>query len=125
MPPVNYVCTWVYVEDKDDTGIYPQLGMSPGAPAAQDVYWRCMVVLFESLNRSTTDSVVTKFLLFTNVPNLPHLDGIDLKSYLAQLGVTIVTTPYTWRPAGKRRLWLNQYYIFDILSYAMQLMGED
>lgn len=125
MPKLNYICTWVYVEDKDEQGIYPQLGMAPNKKAAHDVYWRCMVVFFETARRSMADLKHTRLLLFTNAQAIPTVDGIDIAAYLARLDVQIVVAPYTWKPTGQRRLWFNQYYLFDILSYLSTIMGDE
>ena len=66
-----------------------------------------------------------KFLLFTNVARLPVVDGIDLNTALADFGVELVTLRYTWAPAGSRRPWFNQYFLFDILEYGAARLSAD
>ena len=64
-------------------------------------------------------------MLFTNLASLPTIDGRDLTSIFERLRVEVVVLQYTWKPSGHRRLWFNQYYVFDILSYLEGVLAED
>lgn len=83
-----------------------------------------MVVFFETARRALGHSTREKLVLFTNSNTLPNVDGINLADYLANLDVRIVVIPYTWKPAGRIRLWFNQFYLFDILSHLGQTLTD-
>jgi hypothetical protein len=124
MTATDYVSTWMYVESSQEGGLYPQVGGLTTSHATQNIYWRCVYTFFWSATRFLKrDSV--KFLLFTNVAQLPIVDGIDLNTALAAFGVELVTLRYTWAPTGTRRPWFNQYFLFDILDYAAGRLGAD
>src|SRR5579863_10520304 len=117
MTATDYVATWMYVESPQEGGLYPQVGGLSTSQATQNIYWRCVYAFFWSAARFAKRDGV-KFLLFTNVSELPVVDGIDINEALTAFGVELVTLRYTWAPAGTRRPWFNQYFLFDILDYA-------
>ena len=124
MSATNYVSTWMYVESAQEGGLYPQVGGLTTSQATQNIYWRCVYTFFWSANVFLKKDGL-KFLLFTNVSRLPVVDGIDLNKALADFGVELVTLRYTWAPAGTRRPWFNQYFLFDILDYAADRLSDD
>ena len=111
------VSTWMYVESAADGGLYPQVGGPSTDIVVQKIYWRCVYLFFVLAKRSFRETDDVEFQLFTNVSRLPKVDGVDLQESLESQGVEIVKLDYTWRPRGSRKLWFNQYYIFDILNY--------
>lgn len=115
--PTKYVSTWMYVESTDEAGLYPQVGGPTTSQAVQSIYWRCVLTFFWSASYFIEKRGDVKLLLFTNVSRLPVVDGVDLDAALATYGVEIVTLRYTWAPSGTRRIWFNQYFLFDILEY--------
>lgn len=124
MTATDYVSTWMYVESPQEGGLYPQVGGLTTSQATQNIYWRCVYAFFWSATRFLEKNSV-KLLLFTNVARLPVVDGIDLNAALAAFGVEIVTLRYTWAPAGTRRPWFNQYFLFDILDHAAGRLAPD
>jgi hypothetical protein len=125
MSATNYVSTWMYVESPKEGGLYPNVGGPTTSEARQNIYWRCVYAFFWSA-KAFLKKDGAKFFLFTNVTRLPVVDGIDLNTALANFGVELVTLRYTWAPAGTRRAWFNQYFLFDILDYAAaRLDAED
>ena len=125
MPGLNYICTWMYAETEADKGTYPQLGMDSTTQGAQAVYWRCAIVFFETVRRALQGDESFRLVLFTNLARLPTVDGVDLNAYFSQIGVQVVSLQYTWKPAGSRRSWFNQYYVFDIFSYLAATLNSD
>jgi len=124
MSATDYVSTWMYVESPQEGGLYPQVGGLTTSQATQNIYWRCVYMFFWSA-RAFLKKDGARLLLFTNVSRLPVVDGIDLNKALADFGVELVTLRYTWAPAGTRRPWFNQYFLFDILDYAAGRLGAD
>jgi hypothetical protein len=123
--PTKYVSTWMYIESPDEAGVYPQVGGPVTSQAVQDIYWRCVFTLFWSASYFIENKDGVKLLLFTNVSRLPTVDGLDLNVALSAFGVEIVTLRYTWTPSGKRRVWFNQYFLFDILEYFSVRLNDD
>jgi hypothetical protein len=114
----------MYVETVGESGIYPQVGGSATSQRVQNIYWRCVYVFFwtaKFFNSNTTD---ISFLLCTNSWQLPVVDGVNLETALKELDVEIIRLPYTWWPAGNRRAWFNQYYLFDILGYLAKIAKD-
>jgi hypothetical protein len=124
MSATNYVSTWMYVESAQEGGLYPQVGGLTTSQSTQNIYWRCVYTFFWSANVFLKKDGL-KLRLFTNVVRLPVVDGIDLNKALADFGVELVTLRYTWAPAGTRRPWFNQYFLFDILDYAATRLADD
>lgn len=120
----NYLSTWMYVEDKSDGGIYPQVGGASASQSVQNIYWRCVYVFFRTARLMARDGSDVRLILFTNAAALPIVDRLSLEPALAELGVEIIRLPYLWRPQGPRRTWLNQYYLFDILTYMEERLAE-
>jgi hypothetical protein len=125
VPGLNYICTWMYAETEADKGTYPQLGMDSTTQGAQAVYWRCTIIFFETIRRALQGDESFRLVLFTNLVRLPTVDGVDLNAYFARIGVQVVSLQYTWKPAGSRRSWFNQYYVFDIFSYLAATLNSD
>src|SRR5579862_8198757 len=74
MTATDYVATWMYVESPQEGGLYPQVGGLSTSQATQNIYWRCVYTFFWSAARFAKRDGV-KFLLFTNVSELPVVDG--------------------------------------------------
>jgi hypothetical protein len=125
MSATDYVSTWMYVESPQEGGLYPQVGGLTTSQATQNIYWRCVYTFFWSATQFLKQDGGVKLRLFTNVSRLPVVDGIDLNKALAAFGVELVTLRYTWAPAGTRRPWFNQYFLFDILDYAATRLSAD
>ena len=51
----NYLSTWMYVEDKADGGIYPQVGGASASQSVQNIYWRCVYVFFRTARLTARD----------------------------------------------------------------------
>ena len=65
--------------------------------------------------------------MFTNKPEdeLPDIDGLDLKMFLTERNVEVVTMPMTWQtPPGYYSKWRNQFFVFDIFRYFEEHFGE-
>jgi hypothetical protein len=119
-----FVSTWMYVESVTDGGIYPQVSKPASDPRTQEVYWRCTYCFFELARRFFRGYPQIRFQLFTNLDRLPWVNEINLSKHFEAIGVEVVRLDYTRRPAGKRKVWYNQFYIFDILTYWLHMASE-
>ena len=114
---MDVIATWIYLDSREESSEYPQVGKASHLPEFQKVYWRCVAVFYAI---STQSNPGRKHVLFTNVAAdaLPIIDGIDLGSFLKKRNVDVVTLPLTWQaPKGWHGKWRNQFYIFDILQF--------
>ena len=120
----NYFISWFYSEQADDESYYPSVGGSSSSAEFQYVYWRCIYVLYRSA-LITNKNVVTDWLFFTNVKNLPTVDGVDFAQFFEENHIKVVyleltrKTPKDWYGA-----WRNQFYLFDVLEYLKDLDGN-
>ncbi|MBK8192764.1 MAG: hypothetical protein IPK76_06055 [Lewinellaceae bacterium] len=114
---MDYICTWIYLDSPEESSEYPQVGKQSHLPAFQKVYWKCVAVFFACSTKFNPDR---RHVLFTNkrADEIPEVDGLDLKRFLTDRNVDIVTIPLTWQtPEGYFGKWRNQFYIFDILQF--------
>lgn len=114
---MEVISTWIYLDSAEESSEYPQVGKASHLPEFQQVYWRCVAVFFAV---SIQTNPQRKHILFTNVAeaNLPEIDGLDLRGFLKEKKVEIVTLPLRWQaPQGWHGRWRNQFYIFDILEF--------
>lgn len=113
----NYICTWIYLDSPEEQSEYPQVGKASHTEAFQLIYWRCVAVFFAL---STEHNPQSRHLLFTNKrpEDFPRIDGFDLRAFLQEKKVDVVTLPLRWQtPPGYFGRWRNQFYIFDILEF--------
>lgn len=113
----DIISTWIYLDRPEEQSEYPQVGKSSHSAEFQKIYWRCVAVFFEW---STRHNPTRRHLLFSNwrAEQFPVIDGLDLRAFLLEKNVEVVTLPLTWQtPPGWFGRWRNQFYIFDILSF--------
>ncbi|MFN0036877.1 MAG: hypothetical protein ACKVUS_17615 [Saprospiraceae bacterium] len=113
---MDIISTWIYLDSPEESSEYPQVGKGSHLPEFQKVYWRCVAVFFEM---SVQHNPQRRHILFSNVGagELPEVDGLNLKSFLKERNVEVVTLPLTWQaPTGWHGKWRNQFYVFDILA---------
>lgn len=73
----------------------------------------------------TNRDIVTDWLFFTNVKNLPTVDGVDFGRFFEENQIQVIyleltrKTPKDWYGA-----WRNQFYLFDVLEYLKNLEGN-
>jgi len=114
---MDFICTWIYLDSPKESSEYPQVGKKSHLTDFQKVYWKCVAVFFAL---STQFNPHRRHLLFSNkrLDEFPDVDGLDLKSFLKNKNVEVVTIPLTWQtPEGFFGKWRNQFYIFDILEF--------
>lgn len=114
---MDIISTWIYLDKPEESSEYPQVGKGSHLPEFQKVYWRCVTVFFAL---STQNNPENKHILFSNAEenDLPIVDGLDVKHFLKERNVELITLPLTWQtPKGYFGKWRNQFYIFDILAF--------
>ncbi len=117
MKNTDCICTWIYLDSEDETSYYPQVGKNSHLFSFQKTYWKCVAVFFEC---STRTNLGKRHILFSNqlLENFPEIEGFDLKGFLREKQVEVVTLPLTYQtPPGYFGRFRNQFYIFDILEF--------
>lgn len=110
-----YIGTGMCCDTEETASLYGQVSGRSSSPQFQAVYWKCVVVFFASSVRNNPEA---HHLLFTNVDQLPRLGQFDMEQFLTQMGVEIVTIPFTYvPPKGFFGTWNSTFYKFDVLRY--------
>lgn len=116
---MNYICTWLCADKKGDEGNFPQAtGALSSSQKHQDIYWRCVLLFYITSKRFNKNE---KHLLFTNVENLPVVDGHSLDEIFNNLDVKVIHTDFKYKtPKNYFNSFQNQFYEFSILEYIAQ-----
>lgn len=110
------IATWLYLENFDEKGLYPQVPGNSASRHFQEIYKKCLVTFFTSARFANPDS---QLLLFTNTDIFARKLLIDKKieALLHRLQVQIYKLEYTYRPPENQKYWRNQFFVFNILEY--------
>lgn len=111
----NYVCTWFCADEVGEESNFPQTGELSSSRKHQEIYWRCILSFYMTSKCFNTDE---QHLFFTNVSNLPVVDGISVAAVLENLQVQVCHTDFKFKtPQGYYGSWQNQFYEFSIMEY--------
>jgi hypothetical protein len=107
------ISTWLVSDALGDESLFPQnVGLS-SRWEFQEVYWKCIVVLFFTARLFHSSARCTLFL------NMAPRD--EAARYVAQLkgmGVDFIILDFACKPPrGFTQKFGNQFYIFDIINY--------
>lgn len=112
---MNHICTWVCVDSEADHSYFPQTGKLSSAAGHQAIYWRCVLIFFITSIRFNRHQ---RHVLFTNVKELPVVDGKHVSAILEKLDVEIVHTDFKYKtPRNYYYRFQNQFYEFSILEH--------
>lgn len=112
---MNHICTWLCADEKGEESDFPQSGKKSSSQSHQNIYWRCLIVFFVSSTRFNKEE---KHLLFTNVKQLPTVDGKQVSTILEDLGVEVIHIDFRYKtPKGYFGSFQNQFFEFSILEY--------
>src|ERR1700712_5059835 len=70
---MNNICTWIYLDEIGEEGLFPQTGLVSSSQKHQNVYWKCVVVFFISSKRYNKEA---KHILYTNATHIPVVEGV-------------------------------------------------
>src|ERR1700712_1787154 len=112
---MNYICTWLCADKKGEESVFPQTGELSSSQKHQNIYWRCILVFFITSKRFNKDE---KHVLFTNVTDLPIIDGRSIIETLNYLDIDVVHTNFNYKtPKNYFGTFQNQFYEFSILEH--------
>ena len=112
--PQRVLATSFITDTASEGTIFPSAGGNSADSRVQAVYWRCIVVFFNSA-RINNPGLTLRF--FTNTEP-PELDGRTVRSILEGLGVEIRIVALTHRlvEGGEKSSWGNVLYFLDVLD---------
>jgi hypothetical protein len=111
---MNYIITWFYAENEELNSKYPQVNANSKSIKFQNTYWRCVLDFFYT---NIVNNKNIKYIFYTNIKDLPIIDGLDVSLFFRENEVEIVfldlsiKTPIDWFGS-----WRNQFYVFDIIQ---------
>ncbi len=112
---MNYICSWLCADEKGEESRFPQTGKLSSSQSHQNIYWRCLLVFFITSKRYNKKE---KHVLFTNVKQLPVVDGRSISELLSELNVDVIFTDFKYKtPKGYYGAFQNQFYEFSILEH--------
>ncbi len=112
---MNYICTWLCADGVGEESLFPQTGLKSSSQSHQNIYWRCLIVFYITSRRFNKEE---KHILFTNVRQLPSVDGRDISAMLQELDVEVIHTDFKYKtPKNYYSVFQNQFYEFSILEY--------
>ena len=112
---MNYIGTWLCADKKGEESAFPQTGELSSSQKHQNIYWRCILLFYITSKRFNKNE---KHLLFTNVEQLPVIDGKSVKDILIELDVEVIYTDFKYKtPENYFGSFQNQFYEFSILEY--------
>lgn len=120
----DYICTWIYLDSPEERSEYPQVGTQSHLFEFQKTYWKCVAAFYAC---SVHFNPEKRHILFTNKAkeDLPEIDGLNLKAFLEERNVEVVSFSMTWQtPTGYSPKWRNQFFVFDIFQYFEKHLSE-
>ncbi len=115
---MNYICTWLCADKKGEESVFFQTGELSSSQKHQNIYWRCILLFYITSKRFNQQE---KHLLFTNVQQLPFVDGKSVENILHDLDVEVIHTDFKYKTPGNYfGSFQNQFYEFSILEHIAQ-----
>ncbi|GEO11746.1 hypothetical protein [Segetibacter aerophilus] len=112
---MNYICSWLCADEPGEESVFFQTGELSSSQTHQNIYWRCLIVFYVTSRRFNKNE---RHVLFTNVKQLPKVDGERIGFLLEKLGVEVIFTDFKYKtPKGYYGAFQNQFYEFSILEY--------
>lgn len=119
----RYISTWICIDSLEDATYFPSSKGLSSDLQVQNIYWKCVVTFFVSLQRYIDGE---NAVLFTNAKKLPEVEGINIKSLLEKLGVSIIYVEFNYKlPKGYFNSWTNQFFEFSILDQIAANFNDD
>jgi len=113
----------MYTSPQNERIHHAQVGANSGTQEVQNIYWRCVFMLFESSSR-LNDGV--RHILFINRKPPDLIDGIDVNKLIKQYNIEIVEFPsITISPPDYYKSWNTQFIVLDVLEWLRENVRKD
>jgi hypothetical protein len=112
---LQIIATQCIDEDKEDSNVLYHQVKGFSAEQRRMAYWKCLVVFFISSLRFNKNA---QHILYTNDLRDVICDGLDLKKFLQEHGVEILTHKFQYfkPPNGYSTAFKNAFYKLDIIK---------
>lgn len=122
----KYIGTWIYLDTPEEESKFPNNKGKSSTPEFQAVYWRCVIVFFESSIRCHGGLNDVQHILFTNTANLPIIDGLDLDIYFKDNNIKVVQLENKYPlPKNYFTSFRNQFFEFSIIDKMATIMDDN
>jgi len=119
----KYIATWVYLDSKEEKSKYPNTGGDSTSPEFQAVYWRCIVLFYETSLRFHKE---LKHIFFTNTADLPVVDGFSIRDFFEKNNIEVVSLENKYPlPDNYFERFRNQFFEFSIIEYIAKTISDD
>lgn len=119
----NYIATWIYLESAAEKSKYPNNKGDASSKKFQEVYWKCVVLFYETSIRYNKDA---KHILFTNTKELPTIDGFKVADFLVENAIELVCLENKYPlPTDYFDRFRNQFFEFSIIDYMAATLHDD
>ena len=118
----KYIATWVYLDSPEEKSNYYNTGGDSTSSEFQAVYWRCIVLFYETSLRFHQEM---KHLFFTNTKIIPIIDGLDIAKFFRENDITVISLTNLFPlPQNYFSSFRNQFFEFTIIDYLSQIMSN-
>lgn len=119
----NYIATWIYLESEEEKSKYPNNKGDASSKKFQEVYWKCVVLFYETSIRYNANA---KHMLFTNTRDLPVISGFDVQNFLIENDIELVCLKNKYPlPTNYFDRFRNQFFEFSIIEYIANVMNDE
>lgn len=113
----------MYSCEKGQKILHPQTGPDSDSDETQNVYWRCVFVMFSSYRQFNTTN---ECLLFCNKMPPKNIDGVNTEELIERLKIQIIPlTEFHLPPTGFSKSWGTQFIIIDIINKLKNIAKDD
>jgi hypothetical protein len=111
----NILATWICIDSDQIASYFPSTKGSSSDQETQNVYWRCLAV---SMYTARFFNPAVRLVVFSNMNELPIVDGVDFKAIFRELNIQLYQTPFEYiTPIGYYKEWRNQFFEFSIMKF--------
>lgn len=115
----------IYLDTPEESSHFPNNKGKSSTFKFQAVYWRCVVVFFETSLRFHRKNPSIKHVLFTNTIDIPEVDGMNLNEYFSKNEIEIVYLDNKYPlPNNYFSSFRNQFFEFSIIEHMASVMDE-
>ncbi len=119
----KYIATWVYLDSPEEKSRYPNTGGNSTTTEFQAVYWRCIVLFYETSLRFHSNM---KHIFFTNSEIIPVVDGLDIAAFFEKNDIQVVSLKNLYPlPKNYFSSFRNQFFEFSIIDYISKIMANE
>ncbi len=120
---MNIIVTWMYSSPGNENILHAQMGSASGSQKIQNLYWRCVFLLFESSTRLNPGA---RHILFINQNPPGTIDGVDINRLIQQFNIEIIEFPtITKSPLDYYGAWNTQFIVLDVLDWLKKNINKE